>query len=287
MPMTETVLDSHATKRSGLPSDLQQVGVVAKYDVLKYLRSRRLLGMVVIEALALLLITVVLATSAQDFTADQVMYRYASFVSIIVILGATLFGGDAIVSEFQSRTGYLLFPNPIKKASILAGKFIASVGAMFLMLAIYYAVAFAAGFAIGDGFADLGVGSMLLAMLYGVSALAVAYLISSFMKGATGALILTFFLFLLILDIASGLIGALGGVNPWFLINFAGSSLLYITMWPYPVNSVEHTQIAGTQSITTYTFVPDIGVSIAVMVAYIVVALLLSYVLFKRREMAA
>jgi ABC-2 type transport system permease protein len=284
--MSETV-NNDAKLGVKLPSDSSQVKVVAKYDILKYLRSRRLLGMLVIEALVLILITAVLATSNRTYTADAVVGQYTSFVNILIILGATLFGGDAIVSEFQGRTGYLLFPNPVKKVSILAGKFLSSLAAMGLMLVIYYAVAIAAGLAIGNGLSTLAFASLGLAMLYGVAALSVAYLISSVMKGSTGALILTFAMFLFIFNIITSLVGQLGGIKPWFMVDFAGSSLSHVMVSPYPMDSVQTVGVGSGQSLTIYSFYPDIGVSIAVMVAYAVVALLLAYVFFKRREMSA
>lgn len=271
-----------------LPSDLQQVGVVAKYDILKYLRSRRLLGILVIEALVLALITVLVGTSNRPYTVDGVIEQYVGFVSILIILGATLFGGDAIVSEYQGRTGFLLFPNPVKKSSILAGKFASSVAAMSALLLIYYAAAIVAGLALGDGgmstrvFASLG-----LALLYGISAISVAFLISSIMKGSTGALILTFALFFLIFSIITSLIGQLGGIKPWFMLDFAGGTLSNIMSDPYPVDRTMSVDIAPGQSFTTYLFYPDVYLSIAVMVAYAVAAILLAYVFFRRREMSA
>ena len=285
--MSDTTVNEFPRKKASLPSDMEQVKVVAKYDILKYMRSRRLLGILVIETLVLLLITAVLATSNRTYTADEVVGQYTSFVSILIILGATLFGGDAIVSEFQGRTGYLLFPNPVKKVSILVGKFLSSLAAMGLMLIIYYAVAIIAGLALGNGLSTLAFASLGLAMLYGIAALAVAYLISSVMKGSTGALILTFAMFLFVFNIVTSLIGALGGIKPWFMIDFAGSTLSYITSNPYPVDSVQTIDIGGGQTFTSYLFYPDIGVSIAVMIAYTVVALFLAYVFFKRREMSA
>jgi len=282
--------NANATKNGTktLPSDLQQVGVVAKYDVLKYLRSRRLLGILIIEALVLVLITALVATSDRPHTVDEVISQYIGFVSILIVLGATLFGGDAIVSEYQNRTGFLLFPNPVKKSSILAGKFASSVAAMSLMLLIYYAVAIVGGLLMGDGgmstrvFASLG-----LALLYGISAIAVAFLISSIMKGSTGALILTFALFFLIFSIATSLIGQLGGIKPWFMLDFSGGSLSYIMNNPYPVDSVDTIGIGSGMSYTIYNYFPEVYLSIAVMLAYTVVSLVLAYVFFQRRQMAA
>ncbi len=285
--MSETMVNADPRKKAALPSDMEQVKVVAKYDILKYLRSRRLLGILVIEVLVLLLITALLATSNRTHTADEVVGQYTTFVSILIVLGATLFGGDAIVSEFQGRTGYLLFPNPVKKVSILAGKFLSSLAAMGLMLIIYYAVAIIAGQDIGHGLSTAAFASLGLAIPYGIAAFAVAHPIRPVMKGSTGALILTFAMFLFVFNIVTSLIGALGGVKPWFMIDFAGSTLSYITSNPYPVDNVQTIDIGGGQTFTSYMFYPDVGVSIAVMVAYTVVALLLAYVFFKRREMSA
>ncbi|MBI0584621.1 MAG: ABC transporter permease subunit [Methanomassiliicoccus sp.] len=280
-------VSSNSTGRA-LPSDIQQSWVIAKYDVLKYLRSRRLLGILVIEALVLALITVLVSTADRPYTVDGVIEQYVGFTSIMIILGATLFGGDAIVSEYQGRTGYLLFPNPVKKSSIMAGKFVSSVAAMTLILLVYYAVTIVAAFILGDGsmsnrvFASLG-----LALLYGITALSVAFLISSVMKGSTGALILTFALFFLIFSIVTSLIGQLGGIKPWFMLDFAGSTLSYVMADPYPVDSTLSFEIAPGQAFTTYLFYPEIGLSIAVMAVYAVASIVLAYVFFRRREMSA
>ena len=280
--MTETITKNWTKTNLITPSDIKQVGTVAKYDILKYLRSRRLMGMIAIEALVLLLITALppLLGNSYAKTADEFINSYVMFVTTLIVIGATLFAGDAIVSEFQGRTGYLLFPNPVKRWTLLAGKFIASVAAMFAVLIIYYGVALAMGLAITGGFSTLGVESLLIAMLYSVAALAVGYLVSSLMKGSTGALILTFALFLFILSIVTQVL-SLGDVDPWFILTFAGQTV---------GNIIGISSAGGTgngSGLTTNTFVPDIGVSIGVMIAYTAGALLLSYFFFNRREMSA
>jgi ABC-type transport system involved in multi-copper enzyme maturation permease subunit len=280
--MTETITKNWTKTNPITPSDVEQVVTVAKYDILKYLRSRRLLGMIAIEALVLLLITALppLLGNSYAKTADGFMNSYAMFVTTLIVIGATLFAGDAIVSEFQGRTGYLLFPNPVKRWTLLAGKFIASVGAMFAVLIIYYGVALVMGLAITGGFSTLGVESLLIAMMYSVAALAVGYLVSSFMKGSTGALILTFALFLFIFSIVTQVL-SLGKVDPWFMLTFAGQTI---------GNIIGTSSVGGAgngSAFASSTFVPDIEVSLGVMVAYTVAALLLSYFIFNRREMSA
>lgn len=284
--MTEMISQNGMRMGTTPPSDINQVGVVVKYEVLKYLRSKRLMGLIIIEALVLLLLTVLPPLLGNDYAtnADAFINGYTSYVTILIVIGATLFAGDAIVSEFQGRTGYLLFPKPVKRSALLAGKFIASAGAMFLVLITYYLVALLLGLAITGGFSTLGVESLLLAMLYSLAALAVGYLISSVMKGATGALILTFALFLFILTILTGVL-TLGGVEPWFLVNYAGGVVGYITQVPYPSSGTGDPGVGPGFSMAT--FIPDVGISIAVMLAYLVVSLVLAYFFFKKREMSA
>ena len=173
--MSETVVnpqpEATENKRT-LPSDIQQTRIVAKYDVLKYLRSNRLMGVIAIEALVLVLITVIpiLLGKSLPSNKDDFVAVYVNFSSFLVVIGATLFAGDAIVSEFQGRTGFLLFPNPVRRSSILVGKFISAVEAMLLIIGIYYAVALILGVGFTGGFSMLGLYSMLLAMLYAVAA---------------------------------------------------------------------------------------------------------------------
>ncbi len=118
-------------------------------------------------------------------------------------------------------------------------------------------------------------------MIATVGALAIGYLISSLMKGSTGALILTFALFLFIFSIIQSLL-TVSNVNPWFVFTFAADIVLDITVSPYPVSTVT---MSGGTTITNY--VPDVGTSVVVMVAYTVVALVLAYYFFQRREMSA
>ena len=285
--MNETIEMDHKRTKAVLPSDIAQIGVVFKYDILKYLRSRRLLGIIAIEVLVLLLITALppLLGNSYPSNSDEFMQRYAGFTVLLVVIGATLFAGDAIVSEFQGRTGYLLFPKPVRRSVLLAGKFIASTAAIFAVIILYYVIALILDLGITGGFSTLGAESLLLALIYSVAALAVGYLISSVMKGSTGALILTFALFLFIFNIVDSVLSA-GGVKPWFMLSFAGGIISDITISPYPVDVISPGGgVRG--ALLGNVYAPDIGLSIAVMVVYAAIALILCYWLFNRREMSA
>lgn len=269
------------------PSDLQQVRTVFRYDILKHFRSRRLLGMLAIEAVIVVLITALLA--GQPSTPfNQTIGGYAGWATTLVIIGATFFAGDAIVSEFQGRTGFLLFPNPVKRSSLFLGKFLSAAAVMVLVLVIYYGVAMAVSAAISTNLdhIELAFYSLGLALLYAVAAVSVGLLISSFMKGSTGALILTFFLLFMILPIVDGMFVLVREPAPVASLTFAAMAVQYITTYPYPP-LISEMPVQGLEDLTLFTHVPDPGVAVVVMAAWAVAALALAFLFFKRREMAA
>jgi ABC-type transport system involved in multi-copper enzyme maturation permease subunit len=70
------------------------------------------------------------------------------------------------------------------------------------------------------------------------------------------------------------------------MISFASGTISDITVSPYPVDVIR-TGVGIRGALLSNTYVPDVGLSIAVMIAYAVVALTLCYFIFNRREMSA
>ncbi|MCJ2555981.1 MAG: ABC transporter permease, partial [Candidatus Thermoplasmatota archaeon] len=266
------------------PTDFEQLVTVVRYEIFRYIRRRRLWAMLAIVFLIFFLILLVPPAYGVDYPPEFGMYSqiYLSFTWILILLCATFFGSDALVSEFQHKTGFVIFPNPVKRSTIALGKFSASMIASILVICIYYGLIalFVGGIykAIDVEFAY----SFLLALLYLSSAMGVAYLISSVMKGTMGSTVLTFFLFFLILPMI-GQILSFVGVKPWFFITFAGDTISYIGNVPYPQDGSFEVTMSG-QTMTIHEFYPDVWVSVAVMVGYLVVCLILAVLRFNRRE---
>ena len=274
--------------RERLPSDLQQVMTVAKYDVLKHLRSKRLLGLLVLEGLLLALtfgLPIALGADAAEDPTDYIS-GFIGWVDILIVLGATMFAGDAIVSEFQSRTGYLLFPNPVKRSTIFVGKYLSTLGIIVLMLVVYYGIAALLTFAMTGGGTVLAAYSMLFAFVYGAAAAALGFLISSIFKGSTGSLILTFFTLLMILPLIAQLL-PIGEIKPWFMLTFCGGVISTILIEPYPTDVMDSIPIGNGEFMNYWSYYPEVGLSLAVLAVYIVVCLGLGMYLFKRREMVS
>lgn len=258
--------------------DLSQAWIVAVYEIRKYLRGRRLLGMLVLVALivGLLLGLPPVLGAKYASTPDAFVATFTEFAGILIVLCGALFAADALSSEHEKRTGYFLFPNPVRRETIVAGKFLASLAASGFIVLLYYAAASLSAWAITGGLTvDIGL-SALYALAYTVCVVGVAFLLSALLKGTVTATVLTFFLFTLVFTLVEGLLRA-ASVSPWFLPSAASGIIGDVLAPP--------TTLPGPAGRFTAGFVPDVPTSLAVFGAYFFVSAVLAILLFRRREL--
>ena len=348
--------DSGPIKRT-LPTHLTQMLTVTRYEILKYMRSRRLVGAIAVIILIVGLIYVIPLALNQPYTghvtlelemnplgpfssygslnhshitgesivvsingteitdwtynssmnavvinqnatvlagkqvvadfdfkepAKNFASNFMQFASTLIIICIVFFGADALVSEYQTRTAYLLFPNPIKKEVMFLGKFLASFIASLSMVGLFYGLIVVLSLLSVGGVAFYLPLSFAFAALFLISILAVAFFISSVMKGSTGAIVLTFFLMFMILPIVQS-VGMISGMKMWFLFTFTGDLASTSLSWDdYPADSMVTYPEMG---VTLYNYYPDPGTSVAVMVAYLIIFAAISMYLFKRKEL--
>ncbi|MBE0518128.1 MAG: ABC transporter permease [Thermoplasmata archaeon] len=280
--MTEELKVTHT-----LPSDSEQIPVVWRYELLKYLRSKRLVASLAIVAVMvslLYLLPFAFGDSYEDTSSEDFATTFMGFASILVIICATFFGADSIVSEFQNRTGYLILPNPIKRSTLFLGKFSASVTAGVIVIGLFYVLTVILSLISTGGIdADFGL-SFAFCIEYLVAAMAVAYLIGTILKGSTGAIVLTFFLLFMILPIVDG-VSMVADVEIDGSLTYAAGVITYILEDPYPVDNSTSMDMGQGQGLTFSVFYPDPGIAALVMFAYAIVALAFSMVLFKRKQL--
>jgi len=345
-----------------IPGDLDQVMIVTRYELLKYIRSRRLIGTIAIIALIISLVYVLppalgspysgervvdldvmennlnlsfisdfhsmanfttkdlvegtlvftsngsqlnstewqtidigglgvvffkenlsgsIVVATYDFKTNSIDFSlfFLNFAEILIIICVTFFGADVLVSEFQNRTAYLLFPNPVKRGVLFFGKFVASFIASISMLGLYYLAMIILSYAtIGEAgkYLYLSFGFVTLFLL---AALALAYFFGVILKSATAAIILTFLMLFMILPLIEG-VGAIAGAKIWFLLTFAAHSLVYSLQFDdYPVDvSFE------THGMTINQFYPELGLSAVVLTVYFIICIFASLYFFKRKE---
>lgn len=221
-------------------------------------------------------------TATYDWTTSKSDFNslFLGFASILVIICATFFAADALVGEFQSRTGYLIFPNPLKRYVLFLGKFGASMTTGTLVVVVFYAGLAMLSYLTVQGVDDDFIASMLFCEEFLLAATAVAYLISSLMKGTTGATVLTFLLFIIILPIIDG-VSSFAGVKIEASLTFAANVMSYIVMDPYPVDTS-----VNAFGLTVYSFYPTPFSAAVVMAAYAVIAMAISMFVFRKKQLS-
>ena len=272
------------------PTSARQIATVTKYELLKYLHGRRLLAIVLLTIIVSAIFLIVPPAIGSQYPKDpkEFTINILSFLSILSILSATFFGADAIVSEYESKTGYFLFPNPIRKTAIFLGKFIASALVSVGAIGLYYVIAVVSvRFIDGSIPANTGL-SFAYSLVYLFTILAIAYLFSAVMRSSVYSLVLTFFTFFLILPLIDA-VGSYTKFKPWFSITFANGIARYVFDNPYPTDQIYTSSGPGglTTGLQTYSlaqYYPEIRLSLIVMAVYFIVAFALSIFLTRRRE---
>ncbi len=265
-------------------SDVLQMLVMAKYQFKSYMRAKRLYIILLITALVIALIVGVnsyFGNPSED-TVKKTAMDFANFAPTLVVLTALFFGGDAIASEYQNKTGYFLLPNPVKRWAILWGKYIASLLAGTLIVSIYYIAGTAYTYYFHNSVPiELGY-SYLYALLFLASLMWFTYLFSSFFKSGAVALTVVAILYFFVFNIVDG-VSQIAGVEPWFSITYA-SAILTLVFEGQHMGDYAHSQTLGHGlSITIYH--PYLWEGCVIMLSYLLISAVLTMVIFNRREM--
>jgi ABC-type transport system involved in multi-copper enzyme maturation permease subunit len=133
---------------------------------------------------------------------------------------------------------------------------------------------------------DLLLYSFGLALLYACATIALGFLLSSVLKGATGSLVLTFIVLILVMPMIGGIL-SITSVNTDFLLSSAGDSVTYMMQNPYPQSYQQTINMGNDQAMTLWVYYIPPWTAVAVMTIYTVICFVLGYVMFKRREMVA
>ena len=264
-----------------------QVGTIAKYNFLNYFRARRFYVMLVIVLLVSILFTSLVAYyKPPGLTGGRAVDFYGGgwgrFVSLLVVLSTAFFGGDAISSEFQNRTGYFLVPNPIRRSAVYVGKWLAAVAASVIIIGIVALIMLANGLYYYPGVVPSEfVQSFAFSLAYLVAALSLAFLFSSLFKSSAVSILMNVILLLIVFGIVDAIVPSVAGVEPWFSITYGAGIVSNVLSSTYP----DHVQVipAGPNfSLTIYN--ATIPEGLAILAAYFVICAVVGLWLFERKE---
>jgi ABC-2 type transport system permease protein len=209
-------------------SNFEKLGIVIRYEFLKHIRRKRIY---IILAIALLTeaAVLILIPALQDGYPDSVMMM-AALLTVgpsLAAIGAVFFAGDAIAGEFESKTGFLLFINPIKRELLWIGKYLAGFIAVTLLMVFTYIIIAISLFAIYQEVPVEILESFGLALFYAAATLSTTFFFSSISKGSMGATIMTLLFVWVVCGILESVLAFTG--NPyWYVLSAGGDSIALV-----------------------------------------------------------
>lgn len=254
-----------------------------RFEIKKHLRGKRVLIIAVFAIIIPIIISIAPWLSGVDFadSAGEFASSTLALIPFLIVISAVLFAGDAISSEFERKTGLLLFSTVQSRASILLGKYIAALIAILIGTSLYYAVVLLEIiiiYGLGDIPIEL-VQSYFIAFIYTTSILSVVFLMSSLLNRSMISTVLSFFILIMLLP-AIGAAFTAASIEPWFILSYYSS---LITNVLFTGSSGFVTNVHGMDILADYS--PDIYIGIAIMIAYTIVLLTSSIVLLNRKDM--
>ncbi len=267
------------------PSDFKQMLTIFTYQFKNYIRSKRLYIMLIIISI---IITIFVAVNsyygdpAHEST-KSTAEDFLGFVPTLAVLTALFFGGDAIAAEYQNKTGYFLFPNPVKRHVIFWGKYIASLLASAIILLLYYFVGAIYVYWFHTEIPVEYLFSLLYAFIFLISLLSLTYFFSTLFRNGAIALTIVAILYFFVFNIVNG-ISQLAGVEPWYSITYAADIITLVFEGKY-MGDYSHLTVMHRGGITLSIYLPYLWEGVVIMVAYFIVSAVLAMFIFGRKEM--
>jgi ABC-2 type transport system permease protein len=266
-------------------SEFEKLRIVIGYEFLKHIRRKRLyiiLGLtLLVELLVLVLIPVLQGGYPDSVT---VMAALLSIGPSMATLGAIFFAGDAIAGEFESKTGFILFTNPVRRTTLVIGKYLACYAAVTLLIILGYVISSISLLVIYGTIPLATGGSFGLCLLYAGAVLSVSFFFSSVMKGSMSATVVTLVFIMVISSIISGVL-VMTDKPYWFLLSSNGDTISTI----YGGYETFLGGMGGGGNIGNAPFAlrnPSIPLSALSMSLYLAVGFVLSLFISKRRQLA-
>lgn len=265
-----------------ITSDIYDTSLTIKFELRKHYRRNRI-QMAVILAIFLASVFYVVPTlwnMGLPDTAEEFASTNLGFVNLLIIISGALFAGDIVSSEFENRTGLILFPTPQNHNSIFVGKYIASVIVTFSVVTIYYGVTAAEiQYVYGlSGMVTEFTKSYLFSILYMFGAVSLIFFFSSILKRSITSTLLGFFSLMMIFPIIERVL-TMVEVEPWFLLSYYEGFITDL------LGVSESTGFGPGSEMSSALFTPDFYQGLYVILGYTVLLFILSLYFANKRRM--
>ena len=248
---------------------------------------KKLLSMTIVNTLfiVLFLIINILQDNPPTKATDYVL-SYLNFFSFLILITAILFGGSIIVEDFEKQTGNLLFPK-IERSRLLIGRYIARFSLASLSLILYYIEIAFLTYINYEIVPAIMWESLGWTILYLHLVLSFVVLMSALLNRIATAQVASLLFLLMVFNIITQiLMYSQSTIEPLFILTYYGN---IITAWfnmPDP-RYREIPRIPGPlgNGIKFYSWAtPSALDAIIGMILYSTILLVLSYILYRRKQ---
>ncbi len=260
---------------------IDKIKTVAYFELLRYLKKKRIYVMIILTALMISLnvlikmaFNVPIGNDVKGFIASEL-----GSIQTLVILTAIFFAGDSLTSEFEKKTGYILFPNPTSREEIFIGKLIASYLISLVFIMAYYLFV---GLETLYYFGSLPIeffGSLGMALLYLLAIVSFSYIFNAILNSSTIAMVLVFFIYFMIFPIIQS-IHSFMGIEPIYVLTYYSDAITEILTPHNP--RIQEFKVGD---LKIYTFYPDVTIALIVLAIYTITSSIIAAYIFKNREL--
>ena len=211
---------------------------------------------------------------------------FVNFILTLTLVNVIMCGGASLTGEFENKTGYTLFINPISRTSFLFAKFVAASIAITSFNILFYIIASIFSYAKHSAIPENALLSLILTTLFSLALLSTSFALSSFFKRSNMSNIAFIFLWFLVVGLLEYFL-VISEIKPWWSLTYAAGVVVYIFEIPYPKDSmidIPSILVPG-QSQTIVNFIPEVNLSVGVFLIYMIVGLLVSVLFYKRKQL--
>ncbi|MFX1490423.1 MAG: hypothetical protein ACFFBI_14825 [Promethearchaeota archaeon] len=217
------------------------------------------------------------------------------FITFLTLFSACLFFSGIICSEFNRKTGFIVFPK-INKYKLILGKYLGNLLLVVIIVTVYYFVLGLFGFYYYGGpinirfFYSFGI-----AILYVIALSSFVTFFSSFLKSVNITIILSLVVLLIIFNIVDQIITLIfaDAFEPLYSLPYLGSLITGILQFPFPNPRYVEISFSGEMGPFggggNFTFgqwvTPSVTMGISLLVVFIIIFFVLAALLFKRRQL--
>ncbi len=227
----------------------------------------------------------VVPSSLLPDTQTEYLNNGLTFLSMfIIVFAACFFFSGIICSEYDKKTGYIIFPK-INKFKLILGKYLGNLTLIIGVVSVYYiALGLFCWYYYGVSVNLLFLASFAIAIVYILAVSSFVTLFSSFMKTVNMTIISTILILFIGFQTADQLVTVfLPDFEPVYSMQFASNLISSILEQPFPnprYNDMEIMDFTFRMWIT-----PTIETGITVLLIYMASSLLIASFIFKRRQL--